>query len=102
MATTEKVVVKKMKFARKDSSGNTDTLTCFENGRIVMVNQFGVVMGLSNVMFNAGLKTGYQGEGDTLKAVLRDAIIDYSDENAKQVLAALQKITKLNDWSIVA
>lgn len=102
MATTEKVVVKKMKFARKDSSGNTDTLTCFENGRIVMVNQFGVIMGLSNVMFNAGLKTGYQGEGDALRAALRDAITDCSDKNAKQVLAALQKITKLNDWSIVA
>lgn len=102
MATTEKVVVKKMKFARKDSSGNTDTLTCFENGRIALVNQFGIMIGLSNVMFNAGLKTGYQGEGDALRAALRDAITDYTEKNAEQVLAALKKITKLNDWFIVA
>lgn len=102
MATTEKVAVKKMKFERKDSFGNTETLTCFENGRIALVNQFGIMIGLSNVMFKAGMKTGYQGEGDALRAALREAITDYSEKNAKQVLAALQKITKLNDWSIVA
>lgn len=97
----EKTSVKKMKFSRNNGFGDNIILTCFDNGRIILTNDLKIVLSLSNVMFNAGLKTGYIGEQDTLKGALRDTIADFSKGNAEEVLSVLKKTTKLNDWIIV-
>lgn len=93
--------VKKIFFERADTLGNVYTLKCFSNGNIVLENQAKVLLSLSNVMFNAGLRCGYEGERDALKKALKEKISDYSDKNAKEVLVALKKVTNLNDWKIV-
>lgn len=93
--------VKKMSFERKDTLGNRYILKCFSNGNIFLENDAKVLLSLSNVMFNAGLNCGYEGERDTLKHALKNTIEDYSNKNAKDVLSVLKEVTKLQDWKIV-
>lgn len=93
--------IKKMYFERKDSLGNSHILKCFSNGNIFLENNAKVLLSLSNVMFNAGLKCGYEGERDALKRALKDSIKDYSNKNAKDVLNTLKKVTRLEDWKII-
>lgn len=93
--------IKKMYFERKDSLGNSHILKCFSNGNIFLENNARVLLSLSNVMFNAGLKCGYEGERDTLKRALKDSIKDFSNKNAKDVLNTLKKVTRLEDWKII-
>lgn len=97
----EKSPVKKMCFERKGAAGNCYYLTCFNNGNIFLENDAKVLLSLSNVMFNAGLKCGYEGERNALKQALKDVIKDYSNKNAKDVLSALKKVTRLEDWKII-
>lgn len=97
----EKSPIKKMYFGRKDAVGNNYILKCFSNGNIFLENDSKVLLSLSNVMFNAGLKCGYEGERDALKQALKDAIKDYSNKNSKDVLSVLKKVTRLEDWKII-
>ena len=97
----EKSPAKKMCFERKDTAGNCYHLTWFNNGNFFLENDAKVLLSLSNVMFNAGLKCGYEGERDALKQALKDVIKDYSNKNAKDVLSALKKVTRLEDWKII-
>lgn len=101
MTVLTKKKVKKMFFEWTSNSKNTYKLMCFDNGNIFMINDNNILIGLSNVMFNAGLKTSYQGEADALKKALREVITDYSDENAEKVVKVLRNITKIPDWKIV-
>lgn len=94
-------IIKKMSFKRVDSSGNTEILLCFSDGKIRLTDDKRQIFSLSNIMFNSYSNEGYVEKESLLRTALKAKFKKFSEKNAKEVLLTLKTTTNLYDWEIL-